>query len=347
MPEQPTPATTHQDLEPTSPWHGRVDPEDGDAGVRWHQAVSDWPEHADPDGRPGIALLGLASDRGVVRNQGRAGAAHGPRALRLSLANLAWHPRVPLLDAGDVRVDDDLETGQLQYAARLQRLLAHGHFVLGLGGGHEIGWGSYLGCRGLLDVQTPGARLGILNLDAHFDLRRPSPEGTSGTPFLQAAEHCRERGHEFHYTCLGVARAANTRALFERAEQLGADWLEDIDFTVEAAAERAERLIARVDALYVTCCLDVFPAANAPGVSAPSGIGIAPSAALALLRRIPALCREHSTRWLCADIAELCPRLDEGGRTARLAARIADELAGLAPTGAAPRIGTCGTSAHT
>ena len=70
-----------------SNWSGRIDAADGDRGRRWHQVVR---PVATAD-RPGVALLGFASDAGVIRNQGRPGAAEGPRTLCHALANLAWH----------------------------------------------------------------------------------------------------------------------------------------------------------------------------------------------------------------------------------------------------------------
>lgn len=311
-----------------SPWRGRVDHEDGDAGRRWHQVVRGAGESPAPG--PGIALLGLASDLGVRRNRGRPGAAGGPRALRGALANLAWHHRVPLVDAGDIEVTGDLDAGQEAFAGRLASLLAAGHFGLGLGGGHEIGWASYLGCRRFLDAQRPGARLGIVNFDAHFDLRLPSPDTSSGTPFYQAARDCEARGAPFDYCCLGVARSANTAALYQRAGALGARHLADLDCRGEAATALLEDFLAPLDALYVTVCLDVFPAAAAPGVSAPAAPGVDPAWVLRTLGWIGAHCRERRLAWLAADVAELAPPLDPDGRSARLGARVADTLAASA-----------------
>ncbi|MBN7795981.1 formimidoylglutamase [Parahaliea mediterranea] len=305
-----------------SPWRGRVDSEDGEAGRRWHQVVEMAPQHPLPG--PANALLGLASDRGVRLNKGRPGAAGGPRALRAALANMAWHHELPLFDAGDIPVDDDLATGQSAYAARAAQHLDAGHFVVGLGGGHEIGWASYQGCRRHLDGAGAGQRLGIVNFDAHFDLRLPAPDPSSGTPFYQAARDCENRGQPFDYFCLGVAPTANTAALYRRAEQLGAHYLGDLDCRGECATRPLERFLAQLDALYVTICLDVFPPAHAPGVSAPAAPGVDPGWVLRTLSQIGRLCRRLDVRWLMADVAELSPPLDPDGRTARLGARLVD-----------------------
>jgi len=302
-------------------WQGRVDAEDGLTGRRWHQLVQPFDQ-----GPPGSCLLGLASDRGVALNQGRVGAAEGPAALRRALANLAVHGERPLYDAGDVRAVSDLAAAQSAYAEIAADILTAGHFLIGLGGGHEIGWASFQGAQQFLARQKPGQRLGILNFDAHFDLRRPAPHASSGTPFFQAAEWCREHDLPFDYACIGISEAANTRALFETAARLGVDFLRDRDCDLPAAERLITRLVERVDALYVTVCLDVLPAAVAPGVSAPAALGISPAFVIDCLYATARLCSKAGCRWVLADIAELNPAHDPDGRTARTAARLVWEI---------------------
>ena len=70
-----------------------------------------------------------------------------------------------------------------------------GQFPVVLGGGHEVAFGTYLGLARISRSAHPGDRIGILNLDAHFDLR-PGPVPSSGTPFRQIAEH--EHGRAPH-----------------------------------------------------------------------------------------------------------------------------------------------------
>jgi formiminoglutamase len=313
-----------------SEWSGRIDAADGDRGRRWHQVVR---PVATAD-RRGVALLGFASDAGVIRNQGRPGAADGPQALRRALANLAWHggEAERLYDAGDVScAGDALEDAQAVYAERLADLLRAGHFPIGLGGGHEIAWATYAGLERALAEDPRLERLGILNFDAHLDLRRPERpgRGTSGTPFLQIAESRAAAGREFRYLCFGASEAANTPALFDRAKNLGVEIVLDVDAGTTAAQSRLQRFIAESSAVYLTFCLDVLPPAVAPGVSAPSGLGVALHRAVALLRDALDHCghRSPASKLLLADVAELNPQFDPDGRTARTAARLVYELA--------------------
>lgn len=299
-------------------WSGRTDP--GVAALRWHQVIDD-PD----DGAPGTCLIGFASDRGVRLNQGRPGASKGPDTLRRALGSLPAPAERPVYDAGTVTVADDLAAGQDAYSERVAALLDAGHTVIGLGGGHEIAWGSHQGLARHLNSAGEPARIGIVNFDAHFDLREPVDGGTSGTPFRQIADDCGRRGTGFHYLCLGVSEAANTRALFDFANAAGVRYLVDIDCSEERAAPLLEALVAEVDALYVTVCLDALPAAVAPGVSAPASFGISLEFVIRCLRRLRAMSPERP--WPVADVAEFNPRYDIDGRTARTAARLVWELA--------------------
>jgi formiminoglutamase len=314
------------------PWSGRVDAIDGEAGRRWHQVVAPCPA----DGPAGTALLGFACDAGVARNRGRTGAAGGPPTIRGTLANLAWHgsPGDRLYDAGDVVCSgDDLEAAQSEYADLVARLIRGGHAPIGLGGGHEIAWAGYQGIARALAGHPRLERLGVVNFDAHLDLRRPEVpgRGTSGTPFQQIAEARAAAGLEFRYFCLGAAEASNTPALLQRAATLGAEVVFDVDAGNPSAEQRLREFIAASTAIYLTVCLDVLPPAVAPGVSAPSGLGVALHRAVALLRVALEACghRTPGSKLLLADVAEFNPKFDPDGRTARTAARIVYEMAAL------------------
>ena len=307
--------SVHQDFDSTL-WQGRTDPEPD--SERWHQKIQPLTENA----TPGCALIGFACDAGVARNQGRVGAAEGPAALRRALAPLAWHRQAPAYDAGDVCCEGDaMEETQQALADRLASLLAARHFPVVLGGGHEVAYASWSGlARHLVARGESAPRIGIINLDAHFDLRDPRHVRSSGTPFAQIADECRARGWPFRYACLGVSRAANTRALFNRADELGVMVREDRDFQparLDEIQRDLERFLVSCDHLYLTIDLDVLPAAEAPGVSAPAARGVS----LALIEPLIEAIR-YSGKLRLADLAELNPGRDIDGRTGRAAARL-------------------------
>ncbi len=302
-------------------WVGRVDGTEGPLAVRWHQRVQ-------PIGRDvaaGVALLGFACDAGVVRNQGRAGAKDGPEVLRRALANLAWHQSRPVYDAGDVVCDGDaLEEAQAVLGEHVCALLAGGHLPVALGGGHEIAWGSWQGLAAHAAAQAQLPRIGVLNLDAHFDLRA-APRGTSGTPFRQIAEGCRARGWPFRCAVFGISEPSNTAALFEQAASLGVTWrLDDACSPSHLPGIRAalDDFLAAVDWLHLTICLDVLPASVAPGVSAPAALGVP----LDVVEAVAAAAKS-SGKLRLAEVAELAPALDADGRSAKAAARLVWRLA--------------------
>jgi len=307
-------------------WQGRVDAAEGELGMRWHQVVRPF-EPA--DGGPGVGLVGFACDAGVARNQGRTGAEGGPAALRAMLANMPVRRCKSIVDAGDVACDasddgDGLEQAQEELSAAVAGVLASGRLAIALGGGHEIAFGSFGGLARHLAARETKPRIGILNLDAHFDLRMEA-RATSGTPFRQIAEECQARGWHFHYCCLGVSAFANTEALFQRADALGVTWRLDEDMGVmqlEQTLATVSSFLAGVDHLYLTVCLDVLPAAVAPGVSAPAARGVPLDVIEPIVDAAAA-----SGKLRLADVAELNPGRDIDNRTARVAARLVARIA--------------------
>ncbi|MFN3229457.1 MAG: arginase family protein, partial [Asticcacaulis sp.] len=222
--------------------------------------------------------------------------------------------------AGDVVCEGEgLERAQMLFARKMEALLLAGQKVVGLGGGHEIGWATASGWLAAEREKAPDARLGLINFDAHFDLR-DAPVPTSGTPFLQALREAGRMGQDLSYLAVGISEAANTPVLFRRARETGTQWVADEACTRDQMpllqARLAEWLSGR-DAVYMTLCLDVLPAAVAPGVSAPSALGVAPDVVLALMQSVA-----ESGKLRVMDVAELSPPFDLDHRTARTAARM-------------------------
>lgn len=295
-------------------WSGRIDlPEDASTR-RWHQ----WVRSPLPGAAPGVAVLGFACDEGVRRNHGRTGAAEGPAALRRMLSNLPVLDDAPLYDAGTVGcTDGDLEAAQSRYADAMAALLDAGHLPVGLGGGHEIAFATYQGLARHLRGQRP--RVAIVNIDAHFDLRRQE-QGSSGTPFLQAIEDARARGLPLDYLVYGISAAANTRVLFDTADALGVHYVRDDELGLLELPQRLAELkekLAQVDAIYLTIDIDGLPHAMAPGVSAPAARGVSMDVVEPLLDVVAA-----TGKLVVMDVAELSPPLDRDNVTARVAARL-------------------------
>lgn len=307
-------------------WTGRAD-NDGDPelNLRWHQAVQ---QYSDDPGSAGLALVGFACDEGVRRNHGRPGAAEGPDGIRRCLANMSWNRQDCVYDMGNIPcLDENLESAQTDFSQAITQALNDGLLPIGLGGGHEIAWGSY---KGLVDhlvhhqKSTKDINIGVINFDAHFDMRKPEKGSSSGTPFWQMAEYCTQQKLPFHYMCLGVSRASNTQVLFDRADEMGVVYLTDDEISLtnlDTLIEDIDCFSGMVDHIYLTVCLDAFPAYMAPGVSAPAARGISLEMVERLLMEI-----KNRQKIRIIDVAEYNPRFDRDNQTARLAARLIHTL---------------------
>ena len=265
-----------------------------------------------------IAMLGYACDAGVQRNQGRIGAVKGPEALRKMLATLSNHfsQELNLWDLGDMICDSqDLEIIQEETARAIANLIKQEFFPLILGGGHDLAYAHFNGIR----LAHPGAKIGIINLDAHFDLRPAPIQGNSGTPFWQIAKN--EKEFNLNYLCLGIQKESNNRELFEIAKENKVEYFLNTEFSIEhwpTIRKELNSFTSRVDFVYLTIDLDGFTSALAPGVSAPSPLGFQWEIAY---KTIAYICQTE--KLISADIVELNPTYDQDNSTARLASRIA------------------------
>ncbi|MCS6794661.1 MAG: formimidoylglutamase [Raineya sp.] len=311
-------------------WKGRDDtPIDGELGARWHQKVERI-NLEEVDKLPpllkkskGFTLLGYCSDEGVRRNQGRVGAAEGPAQMRVHLSNLPWHfeKDTIIVDGGDVFcLGNFLEASQSFLGEKVFQILHSGYKSVLLGGGHEIAWGHYLGIKKFLQTQR-NHKLGIINFDAHFDMRESvQGQSTSGTSFLQIARDRKANNQEFSYFVLGIQKLSNTPKLFQTAHEWRVQYItsEKMDFMfIQDIYERLTQFIEKQDFLYVSVCLDVFSASYSPGVSALNGLGIYPTIVTDLIQFIA-----RTGKVLAFDVAELCPKYDTDDRTARLASNL-------------------------
>lgn len=302
-------------------WQGRDDSAEAANALRLFQTIVNDGGFSPRLHRGKIALLGFECDEGVKRNQGRAGAAQGPDVLRQALANMASHRgHDQLIEMGSVRAQpEQLEEAQQALHDAVLACQQSRMRTLVFGGGHETAFGHG---SAVLDA-FPNERVGIINLDAHLDLRHAA-SASSGTPFRQLALHCEAHKRDFHYSCIGVSRAANTQALWDEAASRNVSVVEDLDVLnrfVERVLPEIHRNIASYDRLYLTIDLDVLPGNEMPAVSAPAALGIPLSL---LLRIVEPLCRCGKLQ--AVDLVEFNPAFDNQGLGAKAAARLAWQI---------------------
>lgn len=265
-----------------------------------------------------FVLHGFAVDEGVRRNNGRVGAKDAPDVIRKNMSNFpVTNPEFVLKDFGNVYCEDgDLEKSQNELAEKVGEVLAQNAKSIILGGGHEVTFAHYSGIRKAFQDK----KIGIINIDAHFDNREPENGlGSSGTGFWQIAQE-----REIHSLHIGIQRNSNTLKLFDTAHQFGMKYILADELFFERLPyiyEQIDLLSEKVDVLYLTICMDVFNAAISPGVSALAYNGIfADSTFMHFYKHIL-----KSQKLVAMDVAEVNPTFDILERTARLAASLVNE----------------------
>ncbi len=266
-----------------------------------------------------FGLHGFAVDEGVRRNKGRVGAKSAPDIIRKNLSNFpVVNSDFALKDFGNVFCkNQNLEEAQNELAEKVTKVLIKGGKSIVLGGGHEVTFTHYSGIRNAF----PNTKIGIINIDAHFDNREPQAEvgASSGTGFWQIAQE-----GSIHSLHIGIQRNSNTLKLFDTAHQFGMKYIlaDELFFeNLPAVYEKIDALSNDVDVLYLTICMDVFNVAIAPGVSASAYNGI--FADPTFMHFYKHILKNEKLKAL--DVAEVNPEFDIQERTARLAASLVNE----------------------
>jgi formiminoglutamase len=266
-------------------------------------------------------LVGFPQDEGVRRNQGRPGAALAPAEIRrwlwrLTTADAAADidlATAPPLDAGNVRTPRNLEEAQEALAEVVAGILLSGAVPVVLGGGHETAYGHFLG------YVKAGRPVGILNLDAHLDVRPcHAALGHSGSPFRQALEHPTRPLPGDRYVCLGAQPQSVSRQHWHYVRQRGGvvRWCAELEgMAGNVLLEEIARLAGAGCQVYVTIDADVAQVADVPGVSAPNPLGL-PGRQVVRCARLAG----ESARVTSLDLVEISPPHDRDGQSARWAA---------------------------
>lgn len=295
-------------------WNGRFD---GDNALqqRIFQRVTFEKDISPRD----FVLHGFAVDEGVRRNKGRVGAKDAPDIIRKNMSNFpVVFPDFNLKDFGNVYCEGlDLEGAQKELADNVTNILGKGGKSVVLGGGHEVTFAHYSGIKNAF----PNQKIGIINIDAHFDNREPeSGVGpSSGTGFWQIAQE-----GQIHSLHIGIQRNSNTLKLFDTAHRYGMKYIlaDELFFeNLPSVYQRIDELFDAVDVMYLTVCMDVFNVSIAPGVSALAYNGLfADTVFTHFFRHIL-----KNEKLVAMDVAEVNPVYDIGERTARLAASLVNE----------------------
>lgn len=300
-------------LRPTAPPAARLDGPD----ARFLERFGADPADAD------LLVAGVPYDASVL---GRKGTREGPAAIREAFRSIANHDpdagasleTIRVADLGDVADLDeqDVRASHLAVTTALAPAMAGPPMVL-LGGDHGL---TYAHVRALHEAR--GGRIGIVVIDAHYDLRSYDDQPTSGTPFrriLEELEGAPVRARNIAE--VGIRPFANARSLADHAAAAGvqvftmgqvrSDGIASV--TKEALAAAADG----VDHLWLSVDIDGLDQSIASGCSAPGAGGLWFHEAAHL---VAAVARHPACRGM--DLLEVAPTLDPTGNTARTAAQL-------------------------
>lgn len=282
-------------------WNGRFDSNE-EVDLRLWQKVRSFEKKSQLE--KSICFIGYDTDDGVVRNLGRKGAEGGSNAIRSAIQSFPVVEGLEVYDYGNL-TNKVLEEAQREYSEKIFNVLSNNYLSIGLGGGHDIVFGTYQGIR----KAYPNKKIGIINFDTHLDIRPYENGATSGTSFKQILDI----DENVKYAIIGFKKQGNTKRLLNTANNYNVLILDE-ETEKQDIINKVLEYMEEVEILYVTFCMDVFDISYAPGVSAPTVMGLEPKKARDILREII-----KTEKIKCLDFAEVNPIYDIDNRTARLA----------------------------
>jgi len=226
----------------------------------------------------------------------------------------------PIRDRGDVELAGlTIEQGTAPIREAVSASL-NDHALTLLAGGNNA-----ITRPAVLALGTPLERVGLITLDAHFDMRELDEGLSNGNPVRALME---DGLPGKNIAQIGLASFANTAKMHRDALDAGnlVVSIEEVRRDgIERALERALEHMATVDAIVVDCDIDVIDRAQMPGAPGARPGGMDVRDFFLAVRR---LAGDHRAR--IVDLTEWDPSLDSTDLSALTAARwVAECVAGF------------------
>jgi agmatinase len=247
----------------------------------------------------------------------RSGSRFAPRAIRDASLNIETYSmrtgvdieKVPIHDAGDLHVVDNLEETLGRLSRITKDILSSQKVPVCIGGEHTIALGV---------VRSLPKSVGVVSFDAHGDLR----DEYGGSRFSHATVLRRISevvGTDGVFICGLRAICEEEMEFIQQHEiQKMSPW-EIHEIGLSKAAERVKAFTENFDHVYLTVDSDALDPAFAPGVANPEFNGLTPHELVSLVSTVA------GDRLIGFDVVEVCPNYDTGA-TAVAAARIMFEV---------------------
>jgi formiminoglutamase len=261
-----------------------------------------------------IVILGCPQDEGVKRNGGRVGAALAPDEVRRQFYKLTtFSIEAKIFDLGNTIIKETLEETHDAHCAVVTQLLKDSKTIISLGGGNDV---SYPDGKAMAETFGRDNWLGF-NIDAHFDVRADQPRN-SGTPYRQLLDEGLLKPENFAE--MGYQPQAASPVYFEYLKRLGVMMksVEEMRNAEPGIQNWFEFFIGSHSAIkniFWGFDVDSVRASDAPGVSAPSPIGLSADEFVALAGFAGS---RKETRLI--EFTEMNPKFDIDNRTAKLVA---------------------------
>jgi formiminoglutamase len=264
-----------------------------------------------------VVIVGCPQDEGVRRNNGRAGADLAPDAIRREFYKFTpFGINAKIFDAGNLQIAGSLEEIHDRYRKTVEQFLRDGKKVISLGGGNDI---SYPDGAAMANVFGASEWMAV-NVDAHFDVREAA-QRNSGTAYRQLLEEKLLRPDYFYEVAFQTQFASPHYYRYLQNLNVNLISLEQLRSREQPDQEVRELMrqkFVKHSSLLNTFFgfdLDAVRMSDAPGVSAPSPVGLRAGELITLVKFAASLV---NTRII--EFTEVNPHFDIDGRTARLVA---------------------------
>ena len=234
----------------------------------------------------------------------RSGSRFGPNAIRAASLNIETYSlhtgkdieSVPIHDAGDLHIVDDVSETLRRLKAVTGDILSAGKMPICIGGEHTITLGV---------VQSLPKNVGVISFDAHGDLRDEYGGGklSHATVMRRISEVV---GTDAIFIC-GMRAVCREEVEFidkEKIRNLTPWTLRELG--LERATDSLREFLGKFQHTYLTIDSDVLDPAFCPGVANPEFDGLSPSELTHLVRAVA------SERMIGFDLVEICPTYDFG-----------------------------------
>jgi arginase family enzyme len=294
--------------------------------------ASSWPNLSEllveKDADAPVGLIGAPLDAGSV-TPGRCDLA--PALLRDTLRRIGRYDvetgrelATKIADHGDVPIAGlSIEEATPSIVAACKASVERHQLSLLIGGNNAI---TRPGVHGMAEaLSLPLERVGLITLDAHFDMRDLDAGLSNGNP-VRALLADGLPGSNIQQ--IGIAPFANTRKMDEDADAEGINVMKISDvfgMGIEWCAQTAIDFLPHVEAIYVDCDIDVIDRSQFPAAPGARPGGMTASMFFAAARILAA-----NPKVRAIDLTEWDPPLDSTDLSTLVAARwVAECLAGF------------------